>query len=335
MSVQDIIQRYEKNPILMPGTYPWRRVVTFNPGVILVENTFYLFERACSSLAPLKCQFGLLKSTDGLHFEHVKNEPIFSPEDLGTPRGTVEDPRIVEIDGVFYMNFVHRNFASICRPNGVGVPDYIEAEGIPADDPNTYRSGIATSTNLIDWTVKSIYSPPDIHERDDVLFPRRISGRFAMLRRPDDFVGPQYGCEAPSIWMSYSDDLTDWSAQQLVATPAYRWESKKIGAASPPIATDAGWLAFHHGVDENSTYRLGALLLDGEDPTRLLARTPEPLMEPETYYEKVGLIIPNVIFPTAAVLRGSEIFIYYGCADTCISVAKTTLGKVLDALQAV
>lgn len=333
MSADNIIKRYEYNPILIPGTYSWRRVVTFNPGVILVDETFYMFERACSSLAPLKCQIGLLKSTDGLRFEHVKNEPVFAPEDLGTPRGTIEDPRIVEIDGLFYMNFVHRNYASTCRPTGVGVPEYVEAEGVPADDPNTYRSGIATSSNLIDWSVKSIYSPPDIHERDDVLFPQRIGGRFAMLRRPDDFVGSKYGCDAPSIWMSYSDDLTNWSEQKLVATPAFEWESKKIGAASPPIFTDKGWLAFHHGVDAGSTYRLGALLLDKNDPTRLLARTPQPLMEPKTYYEKVGLIIPNVIFPTAAVLRGSDIFIYYGCADTCISVARTTLEEVMNALQ--
>lgn len=110
----------------------------------------------------------------------------------------------------------------------------------------------------------------------------------------------------------------------------------KVGAAAPPLRTDHGWLLLHHGVDETNVYRVGALLLDAADPTKLLARSVDPIFEPRAYYERAGAVIPNVVFPTA-LIRGDrdQLLMYYGCCDTCIAVAMTTVKRLMDSLSSV
>lgn len=330
------LQRYAGNPIVIPGRWPWRAVVTFNPGVVLDDDgTFYMLERACSSLAPLKCQFGLLSSRDGFGFEHVVDRPVFTPEQLGTPRGTVEDPRVVKIDGVFYMTYVHRVMASSCYPTGLGIPVYTGPEGVPPGEPNHYRSGIARSRDLVNWEDLGLVTPREVDDRDCILFPEKINGRYAMLRRPMHYVGPAYGCKHPSIWISFSDDMLRWDEPRLVASAENEaWEGKKIGASTPPIRTEAGWLVLYHGVDPDIVYRTGVMLLDLEDPTKVVARSPDYILEPETYYEKVGLIIPRVVFPSANVVKDGLVFIYYGCADTCIAVCTVPLADLVSHVTA-
>ncbi len=325
------LKRYEGNPIVWPGKYHWRAVASFNPGVVLDDDgTFYMLERATSNLAPLYCQFGLLKSGDGLHFEHVVDEPVFTAAQLGTPQGTVEDARVVKIDGVFYMTYVHRNYAPYCYPTGRGIPDYHSAGHMPPDDPNNYRSGIARSTDMIHWEDLGRVTPVDVDDRDCVLFPDKVRGRYAMLRRPMHYVGPQYGCEHPSIWLSYSDDLKTWDDPVLVASAENpQWEGTKIGAAAQPMKTDQGWLALYHGVDRKIIYRTGVMLLDLDDPSKVIARSPEFILEPREYYEKVGLIIPNVVFPSANVVKDGVVYVYYGCTDTCIAVATVGVDELL------
>lgn len=329
------LERHPANPIVIPGGPTWRQVVTFNPGVALDDDgTFCMLERACSNLAPLHCQFGLLKSDDGVHFEHVVEEPVFTAEQLGTPRGTVEDPRMVKVDGTWYMTYVHRNYASSCFPRGVGIPNYHNPTEVPADDPNNYRSGIATSTDLVTWTDRGLVTPAEVDDRDCVLFPRKIGGRWAMLRRPIHYVGPQYGTDRPSIWITFSQDLVTWTAPELVCKPSGEaWEAVKVGAAAQPIETEDGWLEFYHGVASDGIYRTGILLLDRDDPRQVLARTRDFIMEPELYYEKVGLIIPNVVFPSANVVRDGLIYIYYGCCDTAIALATVSLDQVLEHMR--
>jgi predicted GH43/DUF377 family glycosyl hydrolase len=313
----------------MPGGFPWRQVAVFNPAVIRHDGAFYMFERACSSLDPLKCQVGLLRSEDGVTFTHVQDYPVLAPEQFGAPGGTVEDPRVVELDGRFVMTFVFRPYAATCMPNGVRVPRYAEARGTPAGVENSYRSGIAVSDDMRTWEVLGLITPPGVHDRDCVLFPEKIGGRYAMMRRPSEYVGAAYGCTAPSMWLSYSDDLLTWTDPVLMAQPAQEWEIAKIGAASPPVRTEAGWLTLYHGVDTTSRYRVGVMLLNLDDPARVIARAPECIMEPEAYYEKVGVIIPNTVFPTANVIVGDELYIYYGCADTCISLATCAVTELL------
>jgi predicted GH43/DUF377 family glycosyl hydrolase len=195
---------------------------------------------------------------------------------------------------------------------------------------NHYQSGLAFSTDLLTWKNLGMITPPTIHDRDNVLFPERVDGCYVMLRRPNEFIGPAYGCSKPSIWIAFSSDLKTWTTPVLLASPAEDWEAQKIGAASPPVKTPAGWLTLYHGVDAQSRYRVGVMLLDLKNPLKVIARTSRPVMEAEAYYEKVGLIIPNVIFPTANVVKDGLFFIYYGCADTCIAVATVPLAELLD-----
>ena len=209
------VERHPNNPIVIPGLHDWRRVAVFNPGVILHEGVFYMFERSCSSLDPLTCRVGLLRSDDGFSFELVGDKPVLAPEDFDTPHGTVEDPRVVSIDGRFCMTFVHRNYVARCFPNGVGVPRYAGSEHVPEGEINNYRSGVAVSDDLRNWEILGLITPPDIHDRDNVLFPTKIGGRYAMLRRPENYVGAEYGCERPSMW------TTLWSRRRITR----RWGS--------------------------------------------------------------------------------------------------------------
>lgn len=326
-----LFKRFEGNPIVIPGKFYWRGVASFNPGIVVDDKgTFWMLERACSSLAPMHSQFGLLKSTDGFHFDHVVDYPVFTPEMLGTARGTVEDPRLIKMGNTYYMTYVHRNYVSSCIPTGIGLPNYHAPAGVPSNDPNNYRSGIATSEDLIKWNNLGMVTPIDLDDRDCVLFPEKIGGRFAMLRRPMNFVGKQYGCEKPGIWVSFSDNVTDWTQPQLVAAPeGSDWEKLKIGAATPPVLTDKGWLVLYHGVDASFVYRLGVMMLDLNDPTKVIARSPEALMEPEAYYEMVGLVIPRVIFPSGCAVKNGTLYIYYGCCDTSIGVATVALEEIV------
>jgi predicted GH43/DUF377 family glycosyl hydrolase len=229
------------------------------------------------------------------------------------------------------MTYVHRNYTASCLPNGVGVPDYRDASCVPPDDPNNYRTGLARSDDLVCWEDIGLVTPRDVDDRDCTLFPEKIGGKYAMLRRPMHYVGDGYGCDRPSIWLSFSDDLTHWEEPRLIAAAEHpEWEAVKIGAAAQPIRTEEGWLLLYHGVDAAAVYRVGLMLLDLEDPTRVIARCPDWLMAPEAYYERVGVIIPRVIFPSANVVRDGTVYVYYGCADTCIALATAELDALLD-----
>lgn len=335
----DIFARSGANPIVQPGLYDWRRAVVFNPGVIHEDGTFYMYERAAGTLRPFHCYIGMLQSADGVHFRHVRDEPVWTPKMAGSEYGSVQDPRVVRIEGTYYMTYAFRPFAWDCCPTGLGVPESRQV-GYPgfSGDPgeNQTRSGIAASADRVHWAHHSWATPPDLDDRDVILFPRRIGGRFALLRRPAQFVGPDYGTDRAGIWICFSQDLRSWSRPELLARPEQPWESIRIGGSAPPIRTDEGWLVFYHGVEDTYpphrrvVYRLGAMMLDLDDPRKVLARTRDCLMEPQAYYERFGLYIPNVIFPTAAVVKDGLVYLYYGVCDTAIALATAPLEEVVD-----
>lgn len=346
--------RCPENPIVVPGGYDWRMAATFNPGVIRDEDgRFYLYERTAGQLRPFHCYIGLLDSDDGIHFTQVGTQPVFTPEMAGSSYGSVQDPRVVKIDGAYYMTYAFRPFAWSSNPTGVGVPeshesDFPGVERAPivtdsgsknvsnARPDNMTRSGIAVSQDRVHWQHHVWATPPDMDDRDVILFPEKINDRFALLRRPLQWVGPEYGTEHPGIWLSFSEDLQTWTPPTLIARPEFAWEDNRIGGSTPPLRTPKGWLVLYHGVETQDArlrrvcYRVGALLLDLDDPTRVLARTSRPLMEPETYYERFGLYIPNVIFPTANVVKDGLLYLYYGVCDTAIALATTPLEELVD-----
>jgi predicted GH43/DUF377 family glycosyl hydrolase len=331
--------RCRENPIVQPGSYDWRMATVFNPGVIYDENRFLMYERAAGTLRPFHCYIGMLQSEDGVHFRHVKDKPVFTPEMAGSSYGSVQDPRVVKIEGTFYMTYAFRPYAWNYHPTGLGVPECSAAEfpgfsGKPED--NQSRSGIAASADGVHWEHRCWATPLELDDRDVILFPEKIGGRFALLRRPLQYVGPEYGTDRPGIWICFSKDLQSWSQPVLIAKPESEWEGDRIGAATPPIRTDKGWLVLYHGVEnqypptQRVVYRIGGMILDLNDPRKVIARTRDFIMEPEAYYERFGLYIPNVIFPTGGVVKGGLLYLYYGVCDTAIALATAPLDALVD-----
>lgn len=334
--------RHPDNPIVRPGLFSWRRCVTFNPAVLYEDGRYYLYERAAGGLRPFQCAIGMLVSDDGVHFEHVSDEPVFTPAMAGSEHGSVQDPRVVRIDDTCYMTYAFRPFAWSCIPTGVGVPESYETtyDGFDGDSAkNQTRSGIAVSTDREHWEHLAWTGPEGYDDRNNILFPEKLDDRFVLLRRPRGFVGTDVGSGCMGIQLSYSTDLHAWSEPVTVAEPRFWWEGNRIGGSTPPIRTSEGWLTLYHGVEDTDLsvnrccYRMGALLLDLADPTKVLARTPEPLMEPSAYYEMHGVFIPSVIFPTGAVVVDGVLQVYYGCCDTAIGLATAPLDDVLDYLR--
>ena len=327
-----LLNRHPGNPIVVPGVYDYRRVSVFNPGVIYDNGEFFMYERAAGSLRPFKTCIGLLKSKDGAHFELASDKPVFTGEMLGFPDGSVEDARVVKIDGKFYMCYALQPYAFDCWPTGIALPDYYPHHEWGKNNvaPMLTRSGIAVSDDGEVFEQLCFNTPAEIDDRDNALFPEKINGKYAMLRRPMQYVGEEYGTDLPGIWISYSDDLLEWSKPELLATAEVpEWEGLKIGGAATPLRTKEGWLVLYHGVDASSTYRVGAMLLDLKDPLKVVARTRKPIMEPVFHYERFGLVINNTIFPTANLIHNDEIYVYYGCCDTCISLATVPVDDML------
>jgi predicted GH43/DUF377 family glycosyl hydrolase len=335
------IARCPENPIVWPGKWAWRMSNAYNPAVIYDEGKFYMFERTAGSLRPHCCQVGLLESEDGVHFAHVSDEPVLTASMLGYEHGSVQDPRVVKIGDTYYMTFAFRRFAWNIYPTGLGVPEASQPEYPrfdPKADKNQTRSGIAVSKDRLHWDFLAWATPEGIDDRDCILFPERIGGRFALLRRPIGFVDTDTGHseENPSMRISFSEDLIRWTEPEVLIKPEFAWEDNRIGGSTPPVRTDRGWLVLYHGVENADprtrrvVYRLGAMLLDLEDPRKVIARAPNFIMEPETYYERFGAFIPNVIFPTGNVVKDGLLWIYYGCCDTSISLATVGLEELVD-----
>jgi beta-1,2-mannobiose phosphorylase / 1,2-beta-oligomannan phosphorylase len=338
-----MFRRHPENPIIVPGQYPWRMAAAFNPGVIYEDGRFFLYERAASGLRPFHCFIGLLESADGVHFQHVSDQPVFTPEMAGSAYGSVQDPRVVKIEATYFMTYAYRPFTWSINPTGVGVFDGYQTAfpGFDGDpSKNQTRTGIAVSEDRIKWRHLSWVNDPEVDDRDILLFPEKIHDQYVVLRRPRAFVGAMQGQnDRAGIAVSYSHDLVTWTQPEPVIEPQFEWEGNRIGGSTPPIRTRQGWLVFYHGVEtvdrsiRRVCYRMGAMLLDLEDPRRVLARTAHFLMEPEMYYEKFGSIIPNVIFPTGAVLVDGLLYLYYGVCDTAIALATAPLDEVLARIQ--
>ena len=334
------IKRCPENPIVTPGKFAWRMSNSFNPAVIFENNKFYMYERAAGGLRPFHNYLGMLESEDGIHFIHSSDRPVLTPEMIGSKYGSVQDPRIVKIEDTYYITFAFRPYAWNSNPTGLGVPESSQAKhpGFDGDESkNQTRSGIAVSDDLKNWKFLSWVNSMDIDDRNVILFPEKLEGKYAVLRRPSGFVTTNAQHEThPAIQISYSEDLIHWSEPKVVIKPELEWENNRIGGSTPPIKTEQGWLVLYHGVETQDAsvrrvcYRMSAMMLDLYDPTKVIARCPTFIMEPEAYYEKVGLYIPNVIFPTASPVVDGVVHIYYGCCDTSIGLATVPLRNLTD-----
>lgn len=330
------LKRYDGNPIVSPKAgSEWESEVTTNPAAWYDEEKgeVQLLYRAAGDDSEHRVHLGLAVSKDGYHFERVTEEPVLSPLLGSIDNGCVEDPRIVKIGDWYYITSATRPF-----PPG----KYWENENHHADKnshfPDEFPIAMRenyTSTHLFltqdlaskDWLRAGRLTNPKLDDRDVVIFPEKINDKWFTIHRPMQWHGEGFPNEFPGIWIAECEDLLEWKEMKLLAKGEYPWE-EKIGANNPPLKTEHGWLQIYHGVGADKQYRLGALLLDLKDPTRVTHRTPNPIYEPVEDYETQG-IYKGVCFPCGHVVIDGTYFLYYGGGDVHCAVCTTPLNDLL------
>ncbi len=165
--------------------------------------------------------------------------------------------------------------------------------------------------------------------KDVVLFSEKINQKYQVLHRPRNWVGSKFGVDKPSIWIAEGNSLSNFERNTVLMKPKQDWEELKIGSGPPPIKTKHGWLLIYHGVDKDLVYRAGAAILDLDNPVKVLARTKEPILQPEEPYERFG-DVNNVVFPTGACVIDERLHVYYGGADKVCCPAVVELNALLE-----
>lgn len=344
------IKRYQNNPILRPSmAKAWGMDEQRNPGVVFDGNTFHMVFTASTDIAKGgDMVLGYAKSSDGINFE-IADEPFIKPsKDFNDfDYGSVEDTRITELEGKYYIAYAARSQ----KMNKFNQGEYrLGPDGNinPTWTDNFRRVGLAITE---DWQNVEKLGPISSEHMSDAnvaLFPERINGKYVYLHRPTPCIpwtlNLKYnpGC----IWMTFANDLGEWSKNRrempwdmidgvdipdshLLIKPEYKWEELKVGGSGVPIPTDDGWLTFYHAVDRAGVYRVGLMLLDRENPLEVIARSGKPIMEPERTYEIEGRY-PKCIFPCANVVIDDDIFMYYGAVDIYSCLATLKLQEALD-----
>jgi len=294
----DIVYRWEGNPIITIEDFSFKCSDIRNAGAVKVDGEYILLV----TIQGLEGHYSIYtaRSTDGYHFE-MDDGPFMAPsreeefriyEELG-----VLDARVVPLDGSYYISY--------------------SALGL-----HGYRLGLARTDNFRTAQRIGLVSEPDT--KGGSLFPRKIGGRYVRLERPR---------EGSSIWITYSEDLEYWGWSEVVMTPrAGFWDSDRIGVAVPPMEIDQGWLLIYYGAKQTSAgplYRLGAAILDSEDPSKVIGRTNIPILSPREEYERIG-DVPNIVFSCGAIVEpDDEVKLYYGAANSCICVGTTKVQEIV------
>ncbi len=305
------LQRYEGNPILEPTHRWWESKWVYNNAAILDEGKVKILYRARGE--DHISRFGYAESLNGFTIDRRSKLPVFDTDPTNQyERLGIEDPRITKIDNTFYILYI----AISLYPSYDQKPAFNLSDG----PPWRARASIATTKDFRSFQRIGIILQ-DEDQKDVLLFPEKFGGRFALLHR-----------RYPDICLAYSTDLKNWIDHTVILKPRKdSWEEGRVGGGAPPIKTEKGWIEFYHACDRHFFYRLGVVLLDLEDPTKVIGKLDYPILEPEMEYEKCGLV-PNVVFSCGAVEKDNKFYVYYGGADSVIGVATVDKEELLDAL---
>lgn len=302
--------RFPGNPILTPSDNWWESRQVFNPGAAVFEDKIVLLYRAIGG--DNVSRFGLATSSDGFVFKRFA-EPVFEAS-LDNPyeRLGVEDARIIKIGTEYLITYTGTSLYPATEMKAEG--------GWQRQAPWRVRTFLTKTTDFKTFSPEKLEL--DFDTKDAVLFPEKFSKGFALLHRI-----------YPDIYLTYSYDLKSWPVGQKILEPRKGyWDSERVGAGPAPFRTERGWLHFYHGVDRFDSYCIGVLLHDLKDPTKILYRSPKPLLRPELPWEKQGSF-PNVVFSAGAVEKDGEYFVYYGAADKVVGVATIAKKKLLSSLR--
>lgn len=306
--------RSKENPIIIPvKNHPWEEKATFNPAAIYLEDKIHLLYRAQS--LDNTSVFGYATSQDGIHIDYRLPKPVYVPrepfEQKLVPGGNsgCEDPRLTKIGNKIYMCYTAYDGKN---PPRVALTSITEKDFL---------------NRKWNWAKPVLISPPDLDDKDACIFPEKIGGKYFIIHRSGDDIDSAFSS-------SLDLDGKTWIEEYRWILPRKgMWDSKKVGAAAPPLKTRNGWVLLYHGIsEEDGYYRVGAALLDLVDPTKIIARTDEPIFEPEASYEKEGEVA-NVVFPCGAVITGEKIFMYYGGADKVVGVSVMKTEELLRILE--
>ena len=296
--VGDIVQRCPGNPLVSLHDLPFRASDIWNAGVTEFDGGVLLL----LTVETLQGRHQIYRavSADGRNFI-VDAEPFMAPlsdgragayESLG-----VREPRITALDGVYYLTYV-------------------------AEGDHGLRLGLAKTLDFRSVERLGYISQVDV--KGGALFPTKINGRYAVLKRPRP---------GASIWLSYSDDLEFWGDDAAVMTPrGGYWDSTRIGVGMAPVQIDEGWLVVYYGEKSTSAgplVRLGAAVLDRDDPSRVLARSNIPILSPREKYERIGNV-PDVVFSCGGLLRDGQVHVYYGASDSCMCRGMAEVDEIIN-----
>jgi beta-1,2-mannobiose phosphorylase / 1,2-beta-oligomannan phosphorylase len=314
---KEVLERHKKNPILLPNDSNWwESKAVFNCAVLRDDNRIHMLYRAVGEYEKYISRIGYASSSDGFCFTR-RREIALAPSEEYEKYG-IEDPRLVKIDQEIYLSYVVLSNYVSQRPSA--------------------STALATTKDFSNYTKLGIITSKGSDNKDVVLFPENVyqqlsdgtgNLKYLFLHRPSTWVGSKYGVQRPSIWIGEGGSLTNFEKHTLLIKPEQQWEMLKVGAGPPPIKTKEGWLLIYHGVDRDHVYAAGAALLDLKDPTKVIARTKKPVLEPNESYEKNG-DVNNVVFPTAAYVMDEKLFVYYGAADKVCCLATVDLENFLD-----
>ncbi len=329
-----LLTKAKNNPILLPNpANEWENLCVLNPAVIYddAKKEFVMLYRAAGDTNEHYIYLGLATSKDGLHFTRKSKKPVLSPDYDGADGGCVEDPRLIKLGDWYFLTYASRPYA----PGRYWLHEPKPWFNPPTDGPRflSWNNSVTYLAITQDFrTYKKLGRITDSREddRDVFLFPEKVNGKYVRLSRPMFWCGKGFSNPNPATWISFSDDLLEWPKPELLMESKYWWESKKIGGSCPPIKTKYGWFHIYHGVcKDDESYRVGAVLLDLEDPRKIIARTADPIMAPEFDYEVKGFY-NGCVFPTGNVVKDGTLYVYYGAADKFVCVATANFDQLLD-----
>jgi beta-1,2-mannobiose phosphorylase / 1,2-beta-oligomannan phosphorylase len=325
-SYSTIINKHHKNPIISPiPHHPWESRATFNSAAIYEDGKVHFVYRALGDkdLSVL----GYATSRDGLNIDERSDEPIYIPrEPFETPGGNtfnsfaqhfasgggyggIEDPRITRVENKIYLTYVAFDGANPPRAalSSIEVEDFLNKKWEK-------------------WARPKLISAPGMVNKSAVIFPRKVNGKYVVLHRV-----------YPNILVDYLDDLefNDYLQGHYFIPPRKTfWDSKKVGAGAPPMETKDGWLLIYQsvGYQDSSRYKIGAMMLDRDNPAKVLYRTHAPIIEPNEAYENEGFKA-GVVYPCGSVIMNDKLNIYYGGADTVVCAATCDLNMFLHEMK--
>ncbi len=305
-------KRLTEGPLLVSrANVSWESRAIFNPASIMIDDKICILYRAMS--LDNTSVIGYAETQNGEDITYISDQPIYTPresfESKGVPGGNsgCEDPRLTKIGDTIYMYYV--------AYNGVTPPAVAETHIAIKDFKKRNWN----------WSRPVLVTRDGVDDKDGCLHPEKVHGKYFLFHRVNNNICGDFGA-TPQF-----KERNNFKNIPILLPRQGMWDSLKVGISAPPIKTKKGWLLLYHGVSDDSIYRVGAALLDRDDPTKVISRITDYIFSPMESYELKGQI-SNVVFPCGATVKDGIIYMYYGAGDSVLDVAAAKLEDILNSL---